>query len=62
MSLNFHSNEVSGPRKGGGRHTARYGGGVSNMLYVQYAMQTAIDTMFVNEKIIRIYSFCLFSP
>ena len=25
-------------------------------------MQATIHTMFVNEKIIRIYSFCQFSP
>ena len=26
------------------------------------SMQATIDTMFVTEKIIRIYSFCPFSP
>ena len=41
----------------------KYMNGKSNYKLNQFkSMQAATDSMFVNEKIIRIYSFCSFSP
>ena len=40
----------------------KYKNGKSNYKLNQFkSMQAATDSMFVNEKIIRIYSFCSFS-
>ena len=41
----------------------KYINGKSNYKFKSFeSMLATIDTMFVNEKIIRIFSFCPFSP